>query len=477
MPDLETRLPELFRRAAAGGTPGVEFERRVLRRARRRRVVNASVTGLAAVVLLAGAFLGAQELALSDRTTPADESPSPSPSPSPGTVTIVLPLPGAVWPEVDLASLEAAQAEVDLASLQAAQGQADAGELVWRLDPVQTAAVFATEILGWDPADVRAEESARPRTGTALVEISNLGLGPGIAAAGPPAPVTTIELRQLGATGGGIWSVVGADSDLIAIDPLPRSVQPGETIEVSGSLSEVRIEWSGLLALLSVDPTDGAARIFPGELTEAMAGTVRVPSDAVANVAVVTRLYDPEGTTVAVDVVPIAVRPGASDAKPTGATGAPPTTAPVPTGPTNPGEQIPSAVLSTRDRIAVAAENHDVDALAQLMGPGFSYNFDVGSAAVQQWRDDPTPLDTLATILQMPFSTSEVEGLGTIYLWPSLMAADLTELTAEERQMLDSLGITDAQVQDMLAAFGGYAGPRTVITEDGTWHSFAMGGD
>lgn len=463
MPDLETRLPELFRRAAAGGTPGVEFERRVLRRARRRRVVNASVTGLAAVVLLAGAFLGAQELALSDRTTPADESPSPSPSP--GTVTIVLPLPGAVWPEVDLASL------------QAAQGQADAGELVWRLDPVQTAAVFATEILGWDPADVRAEESARPRIGTALVEISNLGLGPGIAAAGPPAPVTTIELRQLGAAGGGIWTVVGADSDLIAIDPLPRSVQPGETIEVSGSLSEVRIEWSGLLALLSVDTADGTARIFPGTLTEAMAGTVRVPTDAVANVAVVARLYDPEGTTVAADIVPVAVRPGEGDASPTGATGVPPTTAPVPTGPTNPGEEIPSAVLSTRDQVAVAAENHDVDALERLMGPDFSYNFDVGSAAVEQWRDDPAPLDALARILQLSFTTTRMQGVGTVYVWPALVDSDLANPTAEDQLTLDGLGISERDVQDMLDAFGGYVGPRAGIAEDGTWVFYVVGGD
>jgi hypothetical protein len=67
--------------------------------------------------------------------------------------------------------------------------------------------------------------------------------------------------------------------------------------------------------------------------------------------------------------------------------------------------------------------------------------------------------------------------LGTVYVWPSLVGADLTNLAPDERAMLDALGITDKDVKDMLDAFGGYVGPRTGIAADGTWVFFTIGGD
>lgn len=467
MPDLENRLPELLHHAAVGAPADGRIERTVLRRARRRRVLNASAAGLAAIALIAGAVLGARELVLSNRTTPADQSPSPSQ----GTEILVWALPGAVWPEVDEGSLEDAQA------------RADAGELGWRLDPVQTATSFATEVLGWDPADVRidlAEWATGGGAARVVAEISNAGLGPAEGTAGPAAPKTLVTLRQLGQTGdSGVWTVVGADSDLIAIDPLPGSAAPGSTIEVHAPVAEVRAEWVGTLALISIDATDGTVRIFPGDVTETIAGSVRVPDDAHANVAVVARLSDPEGTTVAVDIVPIAVD-GSTLPIPSGATGPSGTSGPSgPTGPIGPGQEIPSAVLATRDLIAIAAETRDFDALEALIDPDhFAYNFDDGSNPVPEWRRHPAVLDTLATILRLPFTTTEgTPDVGTIYVWPSLADADLTNPTADEQAMLETLGITDTDVQGMLEAFGGYAGPRTGIAEDGTWLFYTVGGD
>jgi hypothetical protein len=465
MPDLESRLPEMLRRTAAGASPDPNLERRVLRRSRRRRIVNASVAGLAAIAIVAGMVVGAEGLLRADRVTIGNENPTPSPTPSRGTVTLVMSLPGAVWPEVDQASLEAAQA------------RADVGDLDWRLDPVETAAAFATEIFGWDPEDVRSRPlEAVPGPGDwVIVPVWNAGLEPGADAAGPPAPRTAIALGQLGVKGArGIWTVIGADSALIATDPLPASVRAGETTEVRAPASDVQSEWSGTLSLLSVDPAGLTPRIFPGDLTGMISGSVLVPDDALANIAVVARLADPEGTTIAADVVPISVVGGSPP--PAGATGA--TGATGSEGPGGPANALPAAVSDTQVSLLNAASARDFDTLEALIDPThFAYNFSDGSDPVPEWRRDPTPLDALATILEMPFTTTESTPLGTIYVWPSLVDADLTNLTQDERAMLGKLGITDKDVKDMLDAFGGYVGPRTGIAEDGTWVFFTTGGD
>ena len=98
------------------------------------------------------------------------------------------------------------------------------------------------------------------------------------------------------------------------------------------------------------------------------------------------------------------------------------------------------------------------------------------------WRQDPAPLDTLAVILQMPpvpHTITDPMGVpvGSTYVWPGLVDADLSNLTQDERAMLDELGITDKDVKDMLDAFGGYVGPRAGIAEDGTWVFYTTGGD
>lgn len=43
--------------------------------------------------------------------------------------------------------------------------------------------------------------------------------------------------------------------------------------------------------------------------------------------------------------------------------------------------------------------------------------------------------------------------------------------------MLDTLGISDRNVQVMLEQFGGYVGPRAGIDEDGRWTLYVIGGD
>jgi hypothetical protein len=473
MPDLESRMPELLRRAAGGPPRDPELERRVLRRARRRRVVNASVAGLTAIALVGALAVGVNAFVRADHATPGDQTPTTTPSA--GTVTLELYLPNAIWPELTAGALATAQAA------------ADDGHEPLRLDPVQTAVLFAVNVLDWDPDDVETTP-ARGADGPVRVRISNRGLASPLLQPPRPAPETVVTLAQLGTRGEtGIWTVTGVDSDLIELDPIPD----GPTSPVfSGRLVDTIAEWSP--AVWPVDATGIRPEGNRG-FTRAADGTFRVwteiPSDLLPavepkGIAAIVGVWDPEGTIVGADAFTFEVTRKTSQI-PTGVSGATGATGPAtgPTGGTGSAE-IPSAVAATRDAILEAASKLDFDALEALIDPNhFSYNFDDGSNPVPIWREDPAPLDTLATILQMPYTTNreaypEVDPSSpTVYIWPSLMGSDLRDLTTEERAMLDALGITDRDVRNMQDAFGGYVGPRTGIAEDGTWTFYAIGGD
>jgi hypothetical protein len=155
-----------------------------------------------------------------------------------------------------------------------------------------------------------------------------------------------------------------------------------------------------------------------------------------------------------------------------------PEVSPSPTGPTGPIAALPEPVHRTRDAILAAIRAGDFDALEALIDPDrFSYNFDDGSNPVPEWRKDPSVLEALALVLEMPSVTREgTPDVGTIYVWPSLTEADLDHLTDEEWRMLATLGITEEDVRAM-RDFGAYTGPRTGIAQDGTWLFYTIGGD
>lgn len=118
MPDLETRMPELLRRAAAGVHADDQLGRRTLRRARRRRARNAAMAGLSATLLLLGLALGARELVSTTGLTPAGPgTPTPSVEGTTGPSGPEASLPGPVLRTRDaiLAAIEAG----DLGALEA----------------------------------------------------------------------------------------------------------------------------------------------------------------------------------------------------------------------------------------------------------------------------------------------------------------------------------------------------------------------
>lgn len=387
-----------------------------------------------------------------------------------GTVSIKIFLPGVIWPEVTQAALDEAQA------------RADAGELDRRLDPVETAAAFATDILGWDAADVVAEETGRPRIGTSLVTVSNLGLGPGLDSATSPAPETLLTLRQLGRVGdGGVWTVASAESDLLQIDRVaPHLPTPGN-VYLEGRLGETISEWSiGIWLLNDGERVDVPSVITMADEPSDFTAETPIPAALAVDgtiVGVLVALWDPEGTLVAADAFPYIIGSFApSPSPPTeGSGGETP-----PTGATGATSDDGLAVLETVYQIKLSLEiGPDFDGLEALIDPDrFSYNFDDGSNPVPEWRKDPSVLAPLTLILDMPSTTTKgTPDVGTITVWPSLVDADLANPTSEEQAMLDALGYTERDVQDMIDAFGGYVGPRTGIAEDGTWLFYTTGGD
>ena len=151
-------------------------------------------------------------------TTPA---PSTTPAPAPST-TPTTPAPSttpAPAPTSDSSTLP----ETSSTMLPATTLPADLDLAVWPRpestlrfdDPVEAAASFATEVVGFDAPVLGGYRAGDSRSGE--VEVTSRGVG----------PVTTVLVRQLD---GDDWTVIGAHSDNITVD------QPQPLSEVSSPL-------------------------------------------------------------------------------------------------------------------------------------------------------------------------------------------------------------------------------------------------
>src|SRR5918994_2135491 len=170
--------------------PGLE--RSTIKRARMQRVLNATLSVVVAVGLLAGVAIGTSSVLSTDRTPTIggdDETPTP-----PATV----PFQG-IWPEINPTGLADTQTEVD------------DGHQPLRTDPVGTAQLLAVNVFGWPP-DEFGTEAVDVRGDRATVNVENPTFG-------DPVPPITVELAQLGRTGpNGVWSVTGVSSSLIEVE-------------------------------------------------------------------------------------------------------------------------------------------------------------------------------------------------------------------------------------------------------------------
>jgi hypothetical protein len=136
---------------------------------------------------------------------------------------------------------------------------------------------------------------------------------------------------------------------------------------------------------------------------------------------------------------------------------------------------LPAAVEATRAAVLDAAETRDYDALAELIpDDGFEYTFGelVAGGPIAYWQElerttGERPLDALAALLRMPYVLSR-----GYYVWPwAYTAANASDLSTHERDLLAPLGTVDRLVLDGT----GYIGWRAGIAPDGTWVFFVAG--
>jgi len=425
---MDTRLRNLLHDLAS--EMPVELERSgrpTLRRARRRRAVGAAGAAVAVVAFVA---VGVSALRLvSDPTVPATTGPNPATF-------------AGLWPETSPEMLETAQEEIDQA------------HMPLRTTPDGTASLLATNLLDWEPTDVRAETLAVDGD-EAIVAISNRTLGDQV-------PPMTVELRQLGETGpNGVWSVVGVSTPLIEDEV--TEVRPG-VIDVSGSVTDL-FDGEEMIDLNVFDgatlvPPLGRARYQLTDETFALS-EVDVSPTPDGRATLLLTMRDATGTSLGAVMVPIQTPVGEISEQ----------------GPYTSGG-LPPDVAVMAQRIYDAARAGDVDGLGELLDPmTFIYNMSDGSDPTPEWRENPSELDLMVAILEMPWTSREIEGEGTFYFWPYLVNSDLDALIPEEREDLKSLGYTDEEIQLMIDGGTGYQGPRLAIDENGEWRNFITVGE
>jgi hypothetical protein len=130
-----------------------------------------------------------------------------------------------------------------------------------------------------------------------------------------------------------------------------------------------------------------------------------------------------------------------------------------------PAPGLPDAVAAKVAALRRAAERGDVDGLARLTAPGFTYTLGgpVDGGAAAWWREaqrrGEAPLEALAAILELPYTLS-----GGIYVWPFAYDKAPAEVTPYGTRLL-------ARVPQDGAAMGpdGYLGWRAGIRPDGSW--------
>jgi hypothetical protein len=204
MSDLRTNLERLGERASPGQDAFERLERRRRRKERNRRIG----AGVLALVLVVGGSLAAFN-AFRDADGPTLGGGGPEAF-------------FALWPEQTEAGLTAAQEGVE----------AGDPELQWRLDPTETLARFAMEVLNWQGAGIPGEISGSGPIQVSIAEIEEIG-GPFSDGKTASAFVTVEQI------GGGIWSVVEVHGDDLVL-PLTagEEVLAGSTIIVPTNLAD-----------------------------------------------------------------------------------------------------------------------------------------------------------------------------------------------------------------------------------------------
>jgi hypothetical protein len=427
---METRLRDLLHDLATEMPVDAEATApRTLRRARGRRVLTSGV-GVAvavAVIVVSASALGFDE----PTVTPAVTGPNPS-------ATFE-----GLWPETSPEALAETQTAVE------------EGHYPLQASPEGIASLLAVDVLGWEPGDDQTDNVV-VHGSEAEVVISNQTFPDSV-------PPVTIEARQLGRTGPrGVWSVVDVSTPLIRLDPVAE-IAPG-VIGISGTVTD---RYDGAPAM--------EANVFDGPKPESSLGSawheqadrtfafeIHVSPTLDGRATLLVTLPDAVGASLGAVMVPV------------------PTPVGKPAPPHGPNlEGVSPDVAVTAQRIYDAGLAGSVDALAPLLDPDtFAYNFDDGSDPIPAWRADPTVLDLMVAVLNLPAAEPRtIRGYGTLTIWPYLIDSDFDALTQREAGDLKALGYSAADIELMVEDGNGYQGPRLAIDETGRWRSFTTMGE
>jgi hypothetical protein len=434
---MDTRLRNLLHDLATEMPVDVEGSApRTLRKARGRRILTAG-GGVAIVVALVVVSVSALRFGDPSTPTPAVTGVNP-PAAFEG-----------LWPETDAEALAVTQAAVD------------EGHHPLQTSPEGTASLMATNLLRWQPGDDRIERSI-VEGDEAIVVISNRVFGDDV-------PLITVAMRQLGVTGpNGVWSVVGVSDPplpspaLIELEEVTQ-VAPG-IVHVSGRVSDL---YDGAPALeahvfdgVTLEPSLGSARYEFADRTFGFDVDVSATPDGRATLLLT--MPDAVGQSLGGVLVSVETPVGVEEPQPTVNV-----------------EGVPPEVAAMAGGIYDAAGAQDVEGLREFLDPNtFVYNFDDGSDPIPAWRQDPSVLDLMVAVLELPAADPRViEGYGTFTIWPYLIDSDFDALTERERADLASLGYTEEDIQLMIDGGHGYQGPRLAIDETGLWRNFITVGE
>lgn len=420
---------------------------RVRQRARGRRVLNASVSGVIVVGVAIAALAGSRQLLGNDRAT------APRPAVQPDAPAAAQP----IWPLGRPQDMDRIQLEVDR------------GHQPWYLSPEVVAQVFAMDFLSWDREDIEA--SVRGDDPVQVV-ISNPTL---TEAAGISADIRTVlTMQRWRNRSDGIFVITRADSDVVDVRA-PKSGQDLEGTEqfnYSGTVSpvgqELWLELSLVHLVLGHEEDPLEIRPLPAIQPGAQSGQSVFKGGAPVSAPLPDWLTfmaligdDPTNPNrLAIE----AFRVGSGY--------------PLPPPPAD--ERLPAPVSKTLDAIQVAANDRDWDALEALIEPSrFEFTFGGGRDPIAYWKrlerawaggeaGGVPVLRILSTLLGYP-GTEYMD----LYVWPSAAAKEPNDWTEADLEPLSQIYSEDELAQIRQA--DSYYGWRVGIEPDGTWVFFVAG--
>jgi hypothetical protein len=327
-----------------------------LRRARRRRVVNATLAGVLATTFAVGA------LAIAGTILPTTPAPRPG---TPPVVSAADRLPS-IWPEGNRPEVRAAQQRVD------------EGEDAWRTDPEATALHFATDVLDWDGVVHLVPDGGATGAGETPSGASDVLLEVGAGVSGHGGPVE-LRLRQLAGRGeGGVWSVTEVRAAGIHL----RSPVPGQRV---GFGQQTALAVSGTLAsaqpVVRIQIFDGppvgrpleesVTDVRPVERLDELLPSAYSSSDGA--VTLVVRSERDDGTIVAATMFALTVPRAGQQPDPTEQPTTPPA-APIEVESPVAGASVtsPVAVSGTADVFEATVSMEVRDELGRVVGSGFA---------------------------------------------------------------------------------------------------------